>query len=239
MQQYLNDAGNTGPLPENAIFSNLDTAPTCQPLAMFAEYDVLMAIPAPNGHTRIGRGPGVLQGIIGAVVQIQTDLVTVQTSADAATGAIVTLNTALTGKVDKVSGKGLSTEDYTTGEKTKLSGIATDATANSSDATLLARANHTGTQAQSTVVNLTTDLAATSKRANFSGLGTLAAHGVSAQPTNLSTNYNLVSGVLGVADGLNTANSQQNALAAAFNTILTWLGTNKDSMNGLRTAGAA
>lgn len=38
--------------------------------------------------------------------------------------------TALDGKVDKVSGKQLSTEDYTTAEKTKLSGIATDAEKN-------------------------------------------------------------------------------------------------------------
>lgn len=36
-------------------------------------------------------------------------------------------------------------------DKTKLDGIATGATANSSDATLLARANHTGTQASSTI----------------------------------------------------------------------------------------
>ena len=46
-----------------------------------------------------------------------------------------------------------------TSDKTKLDGVATGATANSPDATLLARANHTGTQAQSTVTNLTTDLA--------------------------------------------------------------------------------
>jgi hypothetical protein len=38
--------------------------------------------------------------------------------------------------------------------KTKLDGIATGATANSSDATLLARANHTGTQAASTITGL-------------------------------------------------------------------------------------
>lgn len=44
-------------------------------------------------------------------------------------------------------------------ERTKLGGVETGATANSSDATLLARANHTGTQAQSTITNLTTDLA--------------------------------------------------------------------------------
>lgn len=64
----------------------------------------------------------------------------------------------LAGKVDKVTGKGLSTEDYTSAEKTKLSGIATGATANSTDATLLARANHTGTQAISTVSGLQTAL---------------------------------------------------------------------------------
>ena len=40
------------------------------------------------------------------------------------------LQTALDGKVDKVDGKQLSTEDYTTAEKTKLSGIATGAQAN-------------------------------------------------------------------------------------------------------------
>lgn len=39
-------------------------------------------------------------------------------------------------KVDKVTGKGLSTEDYTTAEKTKLSGIDTGATATAIDDTL-------------------------------------------------------------------------------------------------------
>ena len=40
------------------------------------------------------------------------------------------VSTALNGKVDKVSGKGLSTNDYTTAEQTKLSGIATGAQVN-------------------------------------------------------------------------------------------------------------
>jgi hypothetical protein len=39
-------------------------------------------------------------------------------------------------------------------DKTKLDGVATGATANSSDATLLARANHTGTQAVGTITGL-------------------------------------------------------------------------------------
>ena len=37
------------------------------------------------------------------------------------------VNTALDGKVDKVSGKGLSTEDYTTAEKTKLDSVESNA----------------------------------------------------------------------------------------------------------------
>ncbi|RJE84267.1 hypothetical protein D3P07_23135 [Paenibacillus sp. 1011MAR3C5] len=37
------------------------------------------------------------------------------------------LDTAITGKVDKVTGKGLSTEDYTPAEKSKLTGIAAGA----------------------------------------------------------------------------------------------------------------
>lgn len=62
--------------------------------------------------------------------------------------------TALDGKVDKSAGKQLSTEDYTSAEKTKLSGIATGATANATDAQLRDRATHTGAQAISTVTGL-------------------------------------------------------------------------------------
>lgn len=62
------------------------------------------------------------------------------------------------GKVDKVTGKGLSTTDFTQTEKDKLSAVAPGATANSSDVALLSRANHTGNQAISTVVNLQTFL---------------------------------------------------------------------------------
>lgn len=48
----------------------------------------------------------------------------------------------------------LTDERYTSAEKTKLAGIAPNATANSSDATLLNRVNHTGTQPISSVANL-------------------------------------------------------------------------------------
>lgn len=58
---------------------------------------------------------------------------------------------------------------YMTGaDKTKLDGIATGATANSSDATLLARANHTGTQLAATI----SDFAATVRSTVLTGLST-------------------------------------------------------------------
>ena len=46
-------------------------------------------------------------------------------------------------------------------ERSKLSGIATGATANAADATLLARGNHTGTQIASTISDLAAAVAAT------------------------------------------------------------------------------
>ena len=90
----------------------------------------------------------------------------------------VTLADTLVGKVDKVQTvNGLAligdiiidADDIPSGalntmmtlaEKTKLQTIAANASANSSDASLLDRANHTGSQAISTVTNLSTALAA-------------------------------------------------------------------------------
>ncbi len=63
-------------------------------------------------------------------------------------------------KVDKVAGKGLSTEDYSSAEKAKLAGIAAGATANSADADLRDRATHTGSQAISTITGLSAAIAA-------------------------------------------------------------------------------
>lgn len=52
-------------------------------------------------------------------------------------------------------GDGITYKQYSATEKTKLAGIATGATANSSDATLLNRANHTGTQLLATISDVT------------------------------------------------------------------------------------
>jgi hypothetical protein len=51
---------------------------------------------------------------------------------------------------------GTTNKAFLATERTKLAGIATAATANSADATLLARANHTGTQLASTISDFST-----------------------------------------------------------------------------------
>lgn len=60
-------------------------------------------------------------------------------------------------------------------DKTKLNGIASGATANSADATLLSRANHTGTQSADTLTDGTTNKAfLATERTKLSGIATSA-----------------------------------------------------------------
>jgi hypothetical protein len=61
---------------------------------------------------------------------------------------------SLASKVSKVAGKDLSSNDFTNTLKDKLDGIAANATANNTDAYLLNRANHTGTQDVSSLTGL-------------------------------------------------------------------------------------
>jgi len=68
-------------------------------------------------------------GLFKDVATNATNIAAVKATADAA--AVKTdVDDALNGKVDKVEGKGLSTNDYTAAEKTKLAGIATGAQVN-------------------------------------------------------------------------------------------------------------
>jgi hypothetical protein len=88
--------------------------------------------------------------------------------------------------------------------KTKLDGIATGATANSSDATLLARANHTGTQAASTIT----------------GLGTLATQSGTFSGTSSGTNtgdqtFSLTGDVTGSGTGSFAATLASTGVSAA------------------------
>ena len=116
-------------------------------------------------------GGGATWGSITGTLSDQTDLQSALNGKQAAgsyaaashTHAIsdtTGLQTALDGKQPLATVLTNTTAAFTTAQETKLSGIAIGATANSSDATLLDRANHTGSQAQSTVTNLVSDLAA-------------------------------------------------------------------------------
>ena len=104
-----------------------------------------------------------------ATARTNIGLGNVSNTSDAAKPVSTATAAALDAKVDKVTGKQLSTEDYTTAEKTKLAGVATAATANATNAQLRDRATHTGTQATSTVAGLDAALAA---KAPLTGAGT-------------------------------------------------------------------
>lgn len=69
--------------------------------------------------------------------------------------------------------EGITNKLMSATERTKLSGIATGATANSSDATLLNRANHTGTQTASTVSDFNTAALAAAPAETATTVGTL------------------------------------------------------------------
>lgn len=101
------------------------------------------------------------EAIDGAVEGLEINLVDHTNAVDAHSAIISPILTLIGDKVDKVTGKALSTNDYTSTEKTKLSGIATSATANDTDANLKARANHTGTQSADTITDGTTNKAYT------------------------------------------------------------------------------
>lgn len=76
-------------------------------------------------------------------------------------GGVVAGGTGITVTYDDAGNElsiSLSGESFTSALKTKLDGIATGATANDTDANLKNRANHTGTQAISTITNLQTEL---------------------------------------------------------------------------------
>lgn len=95
----------------------------------------------PEGKTVVGMigenttAIEALQGTVGDSANgLVKDVAALKTTVGDASGGLVksvTDNTAAIGtKVDKVGGKGLSTEDYTTAEKTKLNGIAEGAQVN-------------------------------------------------------------------------------------------------------------
>lgn len=85
-------------------------------------------------------------------------------------------------------------------DKTKLDGIATGATANSSDATLLNRANHTGTQSADTLTDGTTNKAfLATERTKLAGIATGATANTGTVTSASVTTANGISGSVATA----------------------------------------
>lgn len=70
----------------------------------------------------IGDAPELLDTLPELITEINSKAA--QTSVDTLNGTVSTLSTTVANKVDKEEGKGLSTNDYTTAEKTKLAGLS-------------------------------------------------------------------------------------------------------------------
>jgi hypothetical protein len=161
--QAQNYAGNAAASAASALDPALFSSTTKGAVAAsgggtvnFLRADGTWAAPAGGGG-----GSSAWGGITGTL-SAQTDL---QTALNSKAGTAI----ATTGASGLMS----------SADKTKLNGVATSATANSSDVTLLARANHTGTQLAATI----------------SDFGTAA---VSAVDTDLATNgVPLTTGVIG------------------------------------------
>ena len=121
---------------------------------------------------------------------------------DAVEDDINDVETALTTKVDKVTGKGLSTNDYTTAEKNKLNGIETGANKTVVDASFIANSTN---PVQSKVVKSALD-----SKANANDLATVATSGsyddLSNKPSSLppTSHQHTISDVTNLQSTLNS-----------------------------------
>ncbi len=140
-----------------------------QALADTAARDAAIAASAPVAHVGSGgashaAATTTVAGFMSAADK--TKLNGIATSATANTGTVTgvtaTLPLSSTGGTAPVISIAAATTSVpgsmSATDKAKLDGIATSATANSADATLLARANHTGSQSASTISNFDTQV---------------------------------------------------------------------------------
>ncbi|MCQ2276354.1 MAG: hypothetical protein MJZ87_05370 [Bacteroidales bacterium] len=101
---------------------DLGSSPTHTHNQYLTEHQTIKTI---NGQSLLGNGNITIEG--GGGGGLTADQVTAIVQGE--------IQTPLSGKVDKVDGKGLSSNDYTTSEKNKLAGIAAGATANTGTVT--------------------------------------------------------------------------------------------------------
>lgn len=149
----LNRANHTGSQATSTI-TGLDSALTAKQATLVSGTNIKTV----NGVTLLGSGDIVISGGGGGITDHSA--LTNRTVVDShPISAITGLQAELDSKASTSVATTLVTGLMSNTDKTKLDGIAASATVNSSDATLLNRANHTGAQATSTITGLDTALA--------------------------------------------------------------------------------
>ena len=187
--------------------SNVVTVYAQNNIAVFAQ-----GLQGPQGAAGVGLPVGGTTGQVLSKIDATNYHVQWADVSSTGGGSVSSVNTQ-TGAVvltqDNIAA-GTTNGVYTLVEKSKLAGIATAATANQSDAYLLSRANHAGTQAAATITGLAT-VATTGAYADLSGkptLGTLASQNGTFSGTSSGTNtgdQTSVTGNAGTATTLQTA----------------------------------
>lgn len=169
---------------QNARIHNLASAPA-SPTAGRIYYDTTNnVISVYNGSSWINLGTGMttaqVQSIVGAMATSSSTVTATYNSTNqtitfaiangSITDTMVSSSAAIS--ADKTA-DGTNNKVYTAAEKTKLGGIASGATANSTDAYLLARGNHTGTESADVITDGTTNKAYTAtEKTKLSGIAT-------------------------------------------------------------------
>jgi hypothetical protein len=154
-------------------------------------------------------------GKAGVVTLVKGDvgLGSVDNTSDANKPISTATQTALNAKVDKVTGKGLSTEDYTSAEKTKLAGIAAGAQVN----TVASVAGRTGAVvlAKADVgLGSVDNTADASKPISTATQTALDLKAPLASPTFTGTVTGVTKTMVGLGNVDNTADSAKNVLSA-------------------------
>ena len=108
---YIANKGGTSPIANNLDYTNLGNVPE---LKVLKEYDIVVTIPTGKSVTGLG-----------FVLQSTTADVNGEISQSNVTGLTTSLNALADGKVDKVTNKGLSTNDFTDTYKGKLDDVVT------------------------------------------------------------------------------------------------------------------